>query len=76
MELEGTDRVVTSGRLVFNEMHDVTWGPGYVTALGVQWQNGQLKGVWPPADGSWYGVQYPGIVDYQLPPWVVEFWNQ
>ena len=76
VEIEGTDRVVTSGRLVFNEMHDVIWGPGYVTALGVQWQNGELEGVWPPADGSWYEVQYPGIVDYQLPPWVVEFWSQ
>jgi branched-chain amino acid transport system substrate-binding protein len=76
VELEGTDRVGTSGRLVFNEMHDVKWAPGYVTALGVQWQDGQLEGVWPPADGSWYEVQYPGIVDYQLPPWVVEFWSQ
>ena len=76
VELEGTDRVTTAGRLVFDEQHDVTWGSGYVTALGVQWQDGQLKGVWPPADGSWYEVQYSGIVDYQLPPWVVEFWSQ
>ena len=76
VELEGTDRVTTAGRLVFDDQHDVTWGPGYVTALGVQWQDGQLKGVWPPADGSWYEVQYSGIVDYQLPPWVVEFWSQ
>ncbi len=76
VELEGTDRVGTAGRLVFDDKHDVIWGPGYVTALGVQWQDGQLKGVWPPADGSWYEVQYPGIVDYQLPPWVVEFWSQ
>ena len=76
VELEGTDRVTTAGRLVFDDQHDVTWSPGYVTALGVQWQDGQLVGVWPPADGSWYEVQYPGIVDYQLPPWVVEFWSQ
>ena len=34
-----------------------------------------MKGVWPPADGSWEGVVYPGIVDYQLPPWLVEFWH-
>ncbi|UCC59733.1 MAG: ABC transporter substrate-binding protein, partial [Dehalococcoidia bacterium] len=76
VELEETDRVGTAGRLVFDEKHDVIWGPGYVTALGVQWQDGELKGVWPPADGSWEGVVYPGIVDYQLPPWVVEFWSQ
>lgn len=74
-ELEKTDYVGTPGRVVFNDEHDVTWGPGYVTALGVQWQDGQLKGVWPPADGSWHGVQYAGIVDYQLPPWVIEHWT-
>ncbi|GAF82862.1 unnamed protein product [marine sediment metagenome] len=76
VELEKTDTVGTAGRLVFDETHDVIWGPTYVTALGVQWQDGELKGVWPPADGSWYEVQYPGIVDYQLPTWVIEFWSQ
>ena len=57
-------------------LHDLKWGPGYLTSLGVQWQDGELKGIWPPADGSWEEVQYSGIVDYQLPPWVVEFWSQ
>ena len=28
------------------------------------------------ADGSWNGVAYDGIVDYVLPPWVVEYWTQ
>ena len=74
-ELEETDYVGTGGRFVFNDEHDVTWGPGYVTGVGVQWQDGELKGVWPPADGSWNGIQYEGIVDYQLPPWVVEYWT-
>ena len=76
VELENTDYNGVAGRFVFDDNHDVTWGPGYVTALGVQWQDGELKGVWPPADGSWNGVAYEGIVDYQLPPWVVEFWTQ
>ena len=76
VELENTDYNSVAGRFVFDDNHDVTWGPGYVTALGVQWQDGELKGVWPPADGSWNGVAYEGIVDYQLPPWVVEFWTQ
>ena len=76
VELENTDYNSVAGRVVFDDNHDVTWGPGYVTALGVQWQDGELKGVWPPADGSWNGVAYEGIVDYQLPPWVVEFWTQ
>lgn len=75
-ELEKTDYDGTAGHFVFDNTHDVTWGPGYVTAVGVQWQDGVLKGVWPPADGSWYGVQYTGIVPYQLPPWVVSYWTQ
>jgi branched-chain amino acid transport system substrate-binding protein len=74
-ELENTDYIGTAGRIVFNDEHDVRWEPGYVTALGVQWQEGELKGVWPPADGSWYGVQYEGVVSYQLPPWVINYWT-
>ena len=27
--------------------HDLKWGPGFLTSLGVQWQDGELKGVWP-----------------------------
>ena len=73
-ELENTDRIGTAGRIVFTDDHDVTWGPGYVTGLGVQWQDGEMKCVWPPADGSWEGVVYEGAVDYVLPPWVVEEW--
>jgi branched-chain amino acid transport system substrate-binding protein len=76
VELEKTDYDGTAGHFAFDGSHDVKWGPGYVTAVGVQWQDGELKGVWPPADGSWYGVQYEGIVDYQLPPWVIEYWTQ
>jgi branched-chain amino acid transport system substrate-binding protein len=74
--LETTDMVGTAGRLVFDEKHDVVWGPGFVTALGVQWQDGELKGIWPPADGSFGNVTYPGVVGYQLPPWVVEYYTQ
>jgi len=75
-ELEKTDYDGTAGHFGFDASHDVIWGPGYVTAVGVQWQNGELKGIWPPANGSWYGVEYTGIVDYQLPPWVTEYWTQ
>jgi branched-chain amino acid transport system substrate-binding protein len=74
-ELEKTDYDGTAGHFAFDASHDVIWGPGNVTAVGVQWQNGELKGIWPPADGSWYGVKYTGIVDYQLPPWVIEYWT-
>ena len=75
VELEKTDYIGTGGRFVFDDNHDVTWGPGYVTGVGVQWQDGELKGVWPPADGSWQGVEYEGIVNYQMPPWVIEYWT-
>jgi branched-chain amino acid transport system substrate-binding protein len=75
-QLEKTDYDGTAGHFVFDANHDVKWGPGYVTAVGVQWQNGELKGIWPPADGSWYGVKYTGIVNYELPPWVVSYWTQ
>ncbi len=77
--LEETDYIGTGGRFVFDAKHDVTWGPGYVTGVGVQWQNGELKGVWPPADGSWPtggpSVTYAGIVAYQMPPWVIDYWT-
>jgi branched-chain amino acid transport system substrate-binding protein len=74
-ELEKTDRVGTAGRIVFDQNHDVKWGPGLVTGLGIQWQNGEMECVWPPADGSWEGVVYEGTVDYILPPWVVSAWQ-
>ncbi len=76
VELEKTDYDGTAGHFVFDASHDVKWGPGYVTAVGVQWQDGELVGIWPPADGSWNAVVYEGIVDYQLPTWVVEYWTQ
>ncbi len=55
--------------------HDLKWGPGFLTSLGVQWQDGQLKGVWP---NQWKltpdapEVTYKGIVPVKIPPWVIE----
>ena len=47
-ELEKTDMPVTSGRLVFDENHDVKYGPGFVMPMMVQWQqNGERAVVWP-----------------------------
>jgi branched-chain amino acid transport system substrate-binding protein len=34
--LEKHDGQGTAGRLVFDETHDATFGPGYTTGLGVQ----------------------------------------
>jgi branched-chain amino acid transport system substrate-binding protein len=73
--LEATDLMGPAGRLVYmaantTTPHDITWGPGYVTGLGVQWQDGVLECVWPNPIQA-LGVVYEGTVDYILPPWVV-----
>ncbi|MDP1990148.1 MAG: ABC transporter substrate-binding protein [Syntrophales bacterium] len=53
--------------------HDLTWGPGYLTSLGAQWQDGKMVGVWP---NKWVAapgvpeVTYKGIVPYKIPPWM------
>jgi len=55
--------------------HDLKWGPGFLTSLGVQWQDGELKGVWP---NQWKltpdapEVTYKGIAPVKVPPWVIE----
>jgi len=69
-QLETTDRIGAAGRMVFGDDHDITWGPGYVSALGVQWLDGDMRCVWPPDDGDWEDVVYEGTVDYILPPWM------
>jgi len=56
-------------------LHELTWGPGFLTALGVQWQDGELKGVWP---NKWKAtpeapeITYKGMVPYKIPPWMIE----
>jgi branched-chain amino acid transport system substrate-binding protein len=56
-------------------LHELKWGPGYITSLGVQWQDGKLVGVWP---NNWKAaegippVTYKGIVPYKIPPWMIE----
>jgi branched-chain amino acid transport system substrate-binding protein len=55
------------------QLHELRWGAGYLTSLGVQWQDGNLVGVWP---NKWKEtkdspeVTYKGIVPYKIPPWV------
>jgi len=54
-------------------LHDITWGPGYVTGIGTQWQDGKLVGVWPnkwKADANAPEITHKGIVPYKLPPWM------
>ena len=74
-ELEKWDAKGTSGRFKFDKDHDPVWGPGYLTSLGVQWQDGKLVGVWPnhwKATPEAPEITYKGIVPYKLPPWFIE----
>ena len=50
-------------------------GYGALHGVAIQWQGGQYKVIWPPADGSWHGAKYEGVVEPQLPPWMVEYWK-
>jgi len=56
-------------------LHELKWGPGYMTSLGVQWQDGKLVGVWP---NKWVAakgapeVTYKGIVPFKIPPSMIE----
>jgi branched-chain amino acid transport system substrate-binding protein len=72
-ELEKNDTLGAPGRQVFTKEHDITWGPGYVTATGTQWQDQKLMCVWPV---DWQGLTYKGAVKYKIPPWVVEKWKK
>jgi branched-chain amino acid transport system substrate-binding protein len=56
-------------------LHDLRWGPGYITSLGVQWQDGKQVGVWPLKWKAAKGapeITYKGIMPYKIAPWVVE----
>jgi len=55
--------------------HDQKWGPGYLTSVGVQWQDGKLVGVWP---NKWKAtpeapeITYKGVMPVKIPPWMIE----
>lgn len=79
--IEQTDFVGPGGRYVFNPKdspvpHQAKFGKGYITDVGLQYQNNVMKVVWPPADGSFQGIVYKGVAPLQLPPWVVKYWKK
>ena len=83
--MEEDVHMVPSGKVAYlknaegHPLHELRWGPGYLTSLGVQWQDGELKGVWP---NQWKAtpeapeVTYKGIVPYKIPPWVIEAYKK
>jgi len=60
-------------------LHELKWGPGALTSLGVQWQDGQIKGFWPnkwkPTPES-PEITYKGIVPLKIPPWMIETYKK
>jgi branched-chain amino acid transport system substrate-binding protein len=79
--MENREFAVPSGKIAYTKdaqgrhLHDIKWGPGYQTALGVQWQDGELKGVWPNRWVAAKGapeITYKGIVPYKIAPWIIE----
>lgn len=73
-ELKKTDFVGTGGRITFTGQdtanpHDVVYGPGFVTGLATQWQDGEMKAIWP---WNWEGITYEGTVQWQIPDRVIK----
>jgi len=77
--MENREYMVPSGKVKYQKdaqgrpTHDLTWGPGYLTSLGVQWQDGKLVAVWPnkwKASPTAPEVTYKGMVPLKLPPWM------
>jgi len=56
-------------------LHDITWGPGYATGIGVQWQDGKLVGVWPykwKMTPNSPEITYKGTVPGKIPPSIIK----
>ena len=77
--MENREYKVPSGNIKYlkdaqgRHTHELAWGPGYLTSLGVQWQDGKLVGVWPnkwKASPTAPEVTYSGMVPLKLPPWM------
>jgi len=79
--MEVREYLVPGGKVAYlkdeqgRPLHDLKWGPGYLTSLGVQWQDGKQVGVWPnkwKASKDAPEITYKGIVPYKIAPWVIE----
>jgi branched-chain amino acid transport system substrate-binding protein len=83
--MEEDSVLVTAGRDAYikdeqgRHLHDLKWGPGHLTSLGVQWVDGKMVGVWPykwkAAEGA-PELTYKGIVPYTIAPWVIEAYKK
>lgn len=83
--MENDVHQVPSGNIAYikdaegRQLHDLRWGPGYLTSLGVQWQDGKQIGVWPnkwkAAEGA-PEITYKGIQPYKIAPWIIEAYKK
>jgi branched-chain amino acid transport system substrate-binding protein len=83
--MEVREYLVPSGKVGYlkdeqgRPLHDLKWGPGYLTSLGVQWQDGKQVGVWPnkwKASKEAPEITYKGILPYKIAPWVIEAYKK
>ncbi len=52
-------------------LHDIKFGAEYSMMLGIQWIDGEMKGIWPNKyveSGGTTSLTYKGIVDLKIPP--------
>ncbi len=60
-------------------LHEPKFGADYALTIGLQWIDGQMKGVWPnkyiekPGDSP---VTYEGVVNLKIPPLVLKTHNK
>jgi branched-chain amino acid transport system substrate-binding protein len=78
--LEKLEYIGPAGKYIVKGMdtdspHDIAVNQ-YYTGTACQWQDGQFKTIWPPADGSFHGLVYEGVVEAKLPPWMVKYWER
>ncbi len=76
---------VPRGRIAYikdpegRHLHDLKWGPGFLTSLGVQWQDGKLLAVWPykwkPTNEA-TEITYKGVVPYKIAPMVMKAYRK
>jgi branched-chain amino acid transport system substrate-binding protein len=57
--LEKISFTTLTGTLEFDKRHDHIWGPGKITGIAVQWQDGKKVPFWPP--------QVKGMQPFKLP---------
>jgi branched-chain amino acid transport system substrate-binding protein len=76
-ELEKTEYTGPLGKIVFEQKehrwpHGGKFGKDFMTYSAIQLVGGKVNNFWPTREWpKQWGIQYPGTVPYQLPPWML-----